>query len=101
MIPSPAAAIVILGVAAGALTGAYLYGRSAGVASCEARYAAATIDAQRTLHRTAERLASEQAARVEAETAARAQRLSAARSAAPSCDVPPGAVETMRGLMGE
>lgn len=101
MIGFLASPLAKLAIVAGLVLGAYAYGRIDGGRLCEARYAEAALNAQRTLHRTAERLANEQVARVEAETAARAQRLSAARSAAPSCDVPPGAVETMRGLMGE
>lgn len=101
MIPSPAIIGVALTVAVLALGGAYLQGRSHGSAACEARYAEAAIDAQRTLHRTAERLSEANAARQDAEGALRRQRLSAARSAAPSCEVGEDARETLRGLMGK
>lgn len=101
MIPSPWAIIAGLVVAGLALGGAYLQGRSDGGAACEARYAAALMDAQRTQHRTAERLSEANAARQDAEGALRRQRLSAARSEAPSCAIGEEEWETARGLMGE
>lgn len=96
-----ASPLVKLAIVAGLLLGAYAYGRVDGNRLCEARYAEAALEAEKASREMQARLSDANIRRVEAETAARAQRLSAARSTAPSCDVPPGAVETMRGLMGE
>ena len=88
-------------IGAGLIAGAFFYGEGVGEAKAVNRYQEALIAAQRTMHRTAERLASEQAARIEVEGEARRSRFSAARSAAPTCEVQQGNVDMLRGLMGE
>jgi hypothetical protein len=90
-----------LAIVAGLVLGAYAYGRMDGNRLCEGRYAEAAVEAQRTLHRTAERLSEANRERQGAEAALRRERLSAARSAAPSCEVGEDARETARGLMGK
>jgi hypothetical protein len=88
-------------IGAALIAGAFFYGQGVGEAKTVNRYQEALLAAQRTMHRTAERLASEQAARIEAEGEARRSRLSAARSAAPSCEVERERVDMLRGLVGE